>query len=270
MNKLKIHVIGCGVVGGTLAKWLEENTEHEITKQDPMLGYYESANKETDAVFIAVPVPTEENPEDGQDLSILRKVISFLQVSDKCEIFIKSTVLPGTCDRLADFFKLKIYSMPEFLTERQADADFKNQDTIITATPNIDLVNKIFPGKKYAVLMFNKECEMAKYAHNVFGAMKVTYANIIYKLATESGCNYEAIVYGLLQSRLIGSKHWQVPGPDGKLGFGGACFPKDLKAFKSLFDIGSKTHMFFESIEKINKMVRDDNEGGKPNGKLTT
>jgi UDPglucose 6-dehydrogenase len=79
--------------------------------------------------------------------------------------------------------------------------------------------------------MTNKECELAKYAHNSFGALKVNYFNIIYDICKAEGASYNKVMEGVLLSGYINDVHTQVPGPDGKFGFGGTCFPKDLRAF---------------------------------------
>jgi UDPglucose 6-dehydrogenase len=94
----------------------------------------------------------------------------------------------------------------------------------------IDLLKHIFIGKKY-VTMTSLEAEITKYAHNVFGALKVTYFNGIYELAEKNGCNYENIKNGFLLSGYINDTHTFVPGPDGKFGYGGKCFPKDVNSF---------------------------------------
>jgi UDPglucose 6-dehydrogenase len=94
----------------------------------------------------------------------------------------------------------------------------------------IDLLKKIFIGKEY-ITMTSLEAEIAKYAHNVFGALKVTFFNGIYELATKSNSNYKKIREGLLLSGYINETHTLVPGHDNKFGYGGKCFPKDVDAF---------------------------------------
>lgn len=98
--------------------------------------------------------------------------------SDK-PIWIRTTILPGTSEKLSKKLGKKIYHMPEFLTERTYLEDFKWQPMVFTG--DIELLKKIFPGKKH-IEMSSAEAEMSKYAHNVFGALKVTYFNCIYDL----------------------------------------------------------------------------------------
>ena len=76
---------------------------------------------------------------------------------------------------------------------------------------------------------------MVKYAHNVFGALKVTYFNCIYDLCQKLGMDYEQVRKGVLASTYINDVHTMVPGPDGKFGYGGKCFPKDVNAMEKMF-----------------------------------
>ena len=78
----------------------------------------------------------------------------------------------------------QVHHMPEFLTERTYIEDFKWQPMVFTG--DIELLKKIFPGKKH-IDMTSEEAEMVKYAHNVFGALKVTYFNCVYDLCKRNG-----------------------------------------------------------------------------------
>lgn len=98
-------------------------------------------------------------------------------------------------------------------------------------TGNIELLKKIFPGKDYIVTS-SYEASLAKYAHNTFGALKVTYFNCVKELCDKKQLSFEKVRNGILLSENINSEHTCVPGPDGKLGYGGKCFPKDVKAFE--------------------------------------
>ena len=81
--------------------------------------------------------------------------------------------------------------------------------------------------------MSSEEACLAKYAHNVFGCLKVTYFNCIHGLCKQHKLDYNNVLSGILVSGYINDTHTQVPGPDGKFGYGGKCFPKDIEAFKT-------------------------------------
>ena len=97
-------------------------------------------------------------------------------------------------------------------------------------TGSVDLLIKVFPGKKFTV-MSPLEAELTKYIHNVFGAYKVTYFNAAKEYVEKMGGDWAKVHTGVLLSGYINDMHTYVPGPDGKPGYGGKCFPKDVNAF---------------------------------------
>ena len=121
--------------------------------------------------------------------------------------------------------------MPEFLTERTHIEDFKKQTMVFTGA--VDLLIKVFPGKKFTV-MSPLEAELTKYIHNVFGAYKVTYFNAAKEYVEKMGGDWAKVHTGVLLSGYINDTHTYVPGPDGKFGYGGKCFPKDVNAFAKM------------------------------------
>ena len=222
--KLNIGIIGCGVIGEALKKWLSEHNKNcNLLISDPPKGFNDNIFL-SDVFFISIHIPTEK--DGSQDISLLKDIIKNL--SDK-PIFIRTTLIPGTTNLLRTEFKKNIYFMPEFLREKTAYEDFCSQPMIFCG--EIDLLKKIFMGKKFEV-MSSLEAEIAKYAHNVFCALKVTFFNGIYELAAKNNCDYDNIKKGLLISGNINENHINVPGYDDKFGYGGKCFPKDVNAFE--------------------------------------
>ncbi len=222
-SSINAAIIGCGVIGGALIKWLEENNpDVNILKKDP----YKNLNDDislADVVFISIHIPTQK--DNTQDLTTLEDIISNCP---NVPIFVRTTLIPGTCEKLSKKYNKDVNFMPEFLTQRTAFEDFNSQPMIFTN--HIELLEKIFKGKKH-ITMTTKEAEIAKYAHNVFGALKVTYFNGIYELCHKLGADYTKVLQGCLLSGYINEPHTHVPGPDGQLGYGGKCFPKDVNAF---------------------------------------
>lgn len=215
---MKIGIAGVGVVGGALATWLEKNTTHTIAKWDPNRGLLDDLTK-SDAIFICIPV--HPAPE-GQDQFQLENCVNMAKgFSDK--VFIRSTVLPGTNDRLGTI------SCPEFLTARIATEEM---DRLPILVGDVDpfFISDIFPKKVFTIVR-NSEAELAKFAHNCFGAIKVTYFNMIFKLCEDLGLDYQNVREAVLISGFINRPYTQVPGPDGSLGYGGMCFPENMDAF---------------------------------------
>lgn len=226
---MKVGICGQGVVGGALERWLRKQTSHRIVIYDGPKGIEEDFTG-VDAIFLCVPVPTQ--PSRLQDTSALRSCIERYKALG-APFIVRSTVLPGTCDDLARMHNVTVYAMPEFLTERQADYDTEIHDIVCGPVPE-EMRHHLFGFKKVFRVMTNVEAELAKYAHNCFAAVKVNYFNIIHALAQHYGADYERVLCGAMVTKFIEPTHTRVPGPDGKLGYGGKCLPKDLRAFIGL------------------------------------
>jgi UDPglucose 6-dehydrogenase len=193
-----------------------------------------------DYLFVCVPTPMNE---DGScDTSIVESVVELIANLRKDKIvIIKSTVPPGTTKRLAEKHGLQMAFNPEFLTEANSIEDFRYQKMIVVGSDNDDVNTKVWQlyykfitsTGAYMPLMQScttTEAEMFKYVANTFLAVKVTFANEIKVLCDRIGVEYNNVAnIAKLDSRL-GATHWKVPGPDGKLGYGGSCFPKDTNA----------------------------------------
>ena len=209
-----VGVIGCGVIGGALARYFESELI-EVRRSDPAKGLNDSMEG-CEAIFICVPV---DNDRYGhQDQFPLWGLVGSHR---RTPVFIRSTVLPGTCDRLAKDFGGQVYSCPEFLTERRADQDMRSLP-VVTGCQDQALLSRLFPGKEI-VRVSNVEAEIAKYAHNVLGAEIVHRCNTIYALAKKLGASYPQIMEAVMSSGHFNGRYMQVPGPDGQLGYGGKC-----------------------------------------------
>ena len=223
---MQVGIVGCGCIGNALVEWLRlHNPEVSVMIRDPDKGFNDVLDT-VSVVFVSIPVETQA--DGGQSISILEGVLTELP---DVPIFIRSTILPGTTDLLAKKLRRKLYFMPEFLTERTAVLDFSCQPLVVTG--EVELMRTIFPGREI-IQMTSLEAEIAKYAHNVFGALKVTYFNGISALCSELGVDYKNVQTAVLSSGYINRPHTEVPGPDGKCGYGGKCFPKDVCAFAQI------------------------------------
>lgn len=195
-------------------------------------------------VFVCVPTPMKS---DGScDTSIVEHVVN--QIGEYCKnknlhrvVVIKSTVVPGTTERLNSFNQpsLSVCFNPEFLTERNAINDFKNQDRIIIGGPfeGTAILKQVYE-TAYPNVQVTKTsstiAELVKYTTNCFLAVKVAVANEIQQVCEKLNVDYDKVVEYATKDKRLGTSHWSVPGPDGKKGFGGSCFPKDINGFISL------------------------------------
>tara|TARA_Y100000389_G_scaffold164920_1_gene168847 strand:- start:3461 stop:4282 length:822 start_codon:yes stop_codon:yes gene_type:complete len=188
-----------------------------------------------DAAFVCVPTPF--GPDGSIDSSIVEDVVEQLS-HFTCPIIIKSTVTPNVVERLSKNSDV-VYN-PEFLTEANHLEDFVNPPMhIFGGNPLVtrrvqDLYEKHSQCKPCPVThMTAMEASFVKYGINCFLATKVLWFNQFKDLIDDTDSKYNVIVNAIGSDPRIGHSHTQVPGPDGKKGFGGACFPKDTNAFST-------------------------------------
>ena len=208
-----------------------------------------------EAIFVSVPVSTK--PSGEQDLTILKTAMEICP--ENIPIFVRSSVLPGTCDKLCNTFsniKFQIHALPEFLTERKAQSDALSLPILATER-GAWYLSRIFPGKKLIIVGGNKEAEMVKYVHNSFAAMKVGFFNTVYQACENENIKFTRVVNAACDvTGFIEKTHTQVPGPDGKFGFGGKCLGKDLLAFVYFLEKTLGCEVFLRKVMDENLYIR--------------
>ena len=244
MKKPNIGIVGKGFVGSAVQHGFSPNVgcdaEVRIYDKDPSRSLHsldETINK-SDFVFVSVPTPSKKN--GSADLTILESVLSDIAnvcINQETIILIRSTIIPGTTRGMqSKFHNLKLVFNPEFLTERSANFDFINQSRAIFGgeKKNTNKVADLFRwrfGQSFSILETNFEsAELIKYMANTFFATKISFLNDMKLLSDKSNANWEDVIEGFVRDGRIGHSHLSVPGHDGKYGFGGVCFPKDIQA----------------------------------------
>jgi UDPglucose 6-dehydrogenase len=235
-----IGIIGQGFVGTALREGLKKTFEIETydkfkTEESTCKNLQELCEK-TFILFLCLPTPMKK---DGScDLSIVENVISEVDLITTGDhiVVIKSTIPPGTTKRLNKIYtNLKVVFSPEFLTEANSIDDFKNQTRIIVGGPRpastiIKNMFRIAFPKIPIVKTGSNTAEMVKYFINCILATKVSFANEMKQICDETDIDYDKVIEYALYDERVGKTHLSVPGPDGHLGFGGSCFPKDINA----------------------------------------
>lgn len=286
-----IGSIGRGFVGGALVEGMKH--AFRVVSYDVKSGLYDTVNgivapmkieegyqhviDGTDGpIFICVPTPMRENLSCNTDL--VRKVIRQLDdmVTEPRVAVIKSTCVPGTTHQINQECKnLIVCFNPEFLTERNAEEDFKNQDRIIVGGPHSGTkVLKQVYSMAYPDVPVTKTsstiAEMVKYVTNGFLATKVAFANEIEQICGELEIDYDKVVEYATKDKRLGQSHWAIPGPDGKKGFGGSCFPKDINGLISLAEsLNVKAHTL-EGAWATNLEVRPERDWEQLKGRAVT
>lgn len=256
---MNVGIMGLGFVGGATKEVFQ--TKHEVFGYDPAKEDYKelAVLRDTDVTFICVPTPMQKNGK--VDLSYVEDACESLKrLNPNIVACIKSTVPPGTCENLESKLNISIGHNPEFLREKYALRDLWASDRIIIggterARKKIrKAYEAIFPDVIYKELT-NKEAEMVKHTTNAFLASQVGFANEIYNICESLGINYENIKETVHLDNRLG-RHIDVPGTDGKLGFGGHCLPKDLNALISHSKQNGYNPSLFNQLLKFNKKQR--------------
>jgi len=284
MKKPKIGIIGHGFVGKAVSYGFSAQTgfaaELRVYDKDQsksLNSLDETVNK-SDFLFISVPTPAQESGEI--DLSIIEDVLTDIDKINKSSsnvILIRSTVLPGTTKLLQDkFSSLRLVFNPEFLTERSANFDFINQSRIILGgqfeyTSKVEELYKLRFGNYQSIIKTNfQTAELIKYMNNLFFATKVSFLNEMKLIADKNSVDWDLAIEGFVLDGRVGHSHLQVPGPDGKPGFGGSCFPKDIQA---MISFGRKNGIDMNTLEgawKTNLELRPEKDWEKLIGRAVS
>lgn len=271
-----IGIIGQGFVGNAIYQKFKEYFVVNTYDLDPQKRNTDSLKKVVDkSEFIFVCLPTPMKLVDGScDISIVEKVIEEINSINKDVIVvIKSTIPPGTTEKLnRKYENINIVFNPEFLTEVNAVQDFNDQKRIVlgghrpSTTKLRRIYTKVFP-KSHIIKTDATHAEMVKYLTNSFLATKVSFANEIYEICDKLNLDYDKVVeYSTLDERL-GKSHWSVPGPDGDFGYGGHCFPKDVRALIHLAEKMSINPLMLKSTNEKNDQVRKNRDWEKMKGR---
>jgi len=264
----KIGIIGNGFVGSAVAFGFGLHAEIKIYDVDPRKATHSLSEvvNSSDYIFVCVPTPMEAVHGGKIDLSIIYSVFNQVsQVNERRDniFIIKSTVIPGTMERIiAKYKNLNIVHSPEFLTERSARLEFINASRIVLGGEDklVNKVEKLFRVRFPHVKIIKTDVTTAqfiKYMANCFFATKVSFINEIKQAADVLNVNWEDAMSGFVSDGRIGNSHLDVPGHDGKVGFGGKCFPKDLNAFISLFENVNVNPTIMKAVWDKNLEIRE-------------
>tara|TARA_A100000164_G_scaffold341450_1_gene338143 strand:- start:391 stop:1269 length:879 start_codon:yes stop_codon:yes gene_type:complete len=285
----KIGVIGNGFVGGAVKFGFSPQTgcdaEVRVYDKNPNKSTHtlEETVNESDFIFLSVPTPT--NDDGSINIGVLEDALNDInQVHDGKDntILIRSTVIPGTTWALQTKYpQLNILFNPEFLTERSANFDFINQSRFIIGNSGnqmswakseefVELLKDRF-GDCIAVQETNYEtAELIKYMNNCFFATKVSFLNEMYQIAEKIDANWDEAISGFVADGRVGHSHLNVPGPDGKFGFGGSCFPKDIQAMIDFAEMFGLNPSVLKGAWEKNLEVRPEQDWKNLKGRAVT
>lgn len=220
---------------------------------------YAEAIQEAEFVFIAVGTPSDV---DGQaDLRYVRMATeSIADVMDHPLIIVnKSTVPVGTGDWVAEIIRNRrpdapefaVVSCPEFLREGSAISDFMNPDRTVLGSTNKDAAAKVaqlhLPLRSAIMITDLRTAEMIKYASNAFLATKISFINEIANICEALGADVKEVAAGMGLDKRIGRFFL-----DAGIGWGGSCFPKDVKALAYMAETEGRHPHLLHAVMDIN------------------
>ena len=234
---MNIGIVGGGYVGQGLKRFfLGQGFQPVVYDVNAEVSDVESIFSlnafDLDFAYICVPTPMKENGECN--ISIVADCVQKIKAKT---VVIKSTVPPGTTDRLGSLYNKSILFTPEYFGETKNHPlnDFATRNFhVIGGRPEVrvrlvELYRDIYQANVKFHLCTSKEAEIIKYMENCFLAMKVTFVEEFQRICWAHGVDYWNVREGWLMDPRVNPSH-TFPGKDGEPGFGGKCLPKDISA----------------------------------------
>ena len=224
----------------------------------------------TDIIFLCLPTVYNEKLAEYDKKPIIDTCYLLNKNNYNGCIVIKSTVEPETTNNLYNMFpNLEFIHNPEFLTARTAFDDFHNQTHIVLGKSlnctksNLDNLTNFYKSlypKAEISICTSLESESMKAFLNCFYSVKVQFFTELYLICEKNGSDYNIIKDMMLKNNWINPMHTTIPGPDGKISYGGLCFPKDTNALnKYMISKNSPNKVLESTINERNEM-RNDND----------
>jgi len=274
MTKKTVGIIGYGFVGKAVAQLSEV---YKVNIYDPFVEEFGNVQQLSAAYtsdFVIVCVPTPQHELKTLDLSIVEECAdrwawynikkNHPEANVDSVLVIKSTISVGTIKYLISQHETdRIVHNPEFLTQRTAMEDFRRPVEVVIGAENFRVADKVvelykgyYPFGDDEPQYFVTESAMAeliKMGRNSFYALKVMYFNELHGVCTRLGIEYDDFIDVFTlggKHPWVAKQHTQVPGPDGMMGYGGACLPKDSQGLVELADrIGVKMPTLKAAVE---------------------
>tara|TARA_Y100000741_G_scaffold360903_1_gene343964 strand:- start:55 stop:906 length:852 start_codon:yes stop_codon:yes gene_type:complete len=260
---MKAGIVGFGFVGKALKNGLKDNVD--CVEIDPKLGsdINDLKSHEPSIVFICLPTPMKD--DGSQNIDLVKDAINKInEFNQDILIAIKSTILPKYVEDITKTNDNLVIN-PEFLRENFANEDFINSEIIVFGGEqiNCDRLANFYEKHTNCICKdyINTDAMSAsllKYTINSFLALKVIFFNEMKSVFDNLNSNSEwsDFINSISRDKRMGNSHMSVPGPDGRYGFGGPCFPKDVKALIQYSqEIGSELTLL-KKANSINNNIR--------------
>lgn len=218
---------------------------------------YKQAIGTADIIFIAVGTPSA--PDGTADLNYVELATKAMapHLKDGVIVALKSTVPPGTSSMVSELLqahtnkKFFVASLPEFLKEGSAVYDTLNPDRVVIGATEPQVIEILLqlhePLSGKRIIVSPESAQMAKYSANAYLAQRITFINQIANLCEKNGANIQEVIQAIGADARIGSHYWY-PG----LGYGGSCFPKDVKELAAYARSVGEAGSLLVKIDELN------------------
>ncbi len=252
---IKLTIVGYGYVGKAVEHAFQQIANLHIV--DPQYNNNQTKDVAADGVIVCVGTPA--NSDGTCNSSAIFQV--FEEIPENVPVMIKSTIaLENFLQLQQQFPHHEITLSPEFLRGNHAIDDFESQQYVILGGGNVEFWKNVFDKRFSQIKHYvctHQEAILIKYAENSFLAVKVGFFNHLHDLSKLFDADFETVRHLLTRDSRIGEDHSFVPGPDGMIGWGGHCLPKDTSAI--LHTAQTKFGYSFDILEaacKYNSIIR--------------
>jgi UDPglucose 6-dehydrogenase len=294
-GKATIGIVGQGFVGSAMKAYFDRPCSGRKDKFNIVVydkfknqGTLDEVVRNSNIIFVCVPTPMRTTGEcyTGIVESVLKDISqSAKELGRDLSSFIvcvKSTVYPGFIDsQKARFQGMRLTFSPEFLREASAVDDMLNANRVVVGGEMGDAgivlqfflaqdLQRVDAGECILVRVEAKVAEMVKLYTNGILFTKVLFSNEVHQMCEKLGINYDDVRIVSCVDPRIGPSHTQVPGPDGFLGAGGHCFPKDMHNLAYVAaQLGTNERMFTAVLDR-NAELREEKDWEKMNDRAVT
>jgi len=262
MNMTKIIIQGKGTVGQSTELFLKQyNPELEIVFNDPNKDILANDDDWKEASWVVICVDTslseELDPPENDNKNVDDAINFALEKGYRKHFVLRSTVGIDCVRMLTDQLGQYLIVCPEYIREATWKEDSINPGFVVVGGEAAEEFSNLFNTYTGNVIITDTvEAMIAKLTTNTFLAMKVVFANQIEKLCKAVDASYDVVKVLLENEGRLGRTHWVVPGPDGLPGYGGKCFPKDVKTLEAAF-IRNRIHQdLIRAISDVNSELR--------------